>query len=311
MIQTIRKSMCLMLFAGSIATLAAAPPILGFARSRGRFLLNNAAVPGSATILDGSSVRTQLYPSDVSLSSGERLTLAPATAASFRRDRLILETGNAELSSPSAYLIEARGLRISASGAGTLVRVSVSGGDAVHVASLGGMAEVHSAQGSLVARVLSGMTIQLQPAAEASDAVTATGTLRREGEVYTLEEETTHVKMELRGAGLQSLVGKRIHVMGTAMTGVKPATTATLVVKVAQAARQDKRAAVAAVAVAGTAASTGTATAAAGTAAAGAATASGITVTTVAVVGAAAAGATVGGLAAAGTLSGTADPVSR
>jgi len=103
---------------GSLVTLAASPPVIGVAQSRGAFFVNNASVPGTATIWDGTSVRTTTTSSDVSLKSGERFTLASGSAAQVFQDRVVLETGMAELQHVSAYRLETSNLRIGASDAG-------------------------------------------------------------------------------------------------------------------------------------------------------------------------------------------------
>src|SRR5271157_2589911 len=121
---------------GSLVTLAASPPVIGVAQSRGAFFVNNASVPGTATIWDGTSVRTTTTSSDVSLKSGERFTLASGSAAQVFQDRVVLETGMAELQHVSAYRLETSNLRIGASDAGALVRVAIDSRNLVKVAAV-------------------------------------------------------------------------------------------------------------------------------------------------------------------------------
>src|SRR5260370_38758530 len=108
---SIRRTTWLLLLCGSIATLAASPPVIGVARSRGAFLINNASVPGTATLLDGASVRTMELSSDVRLRTGQRLTLGSQSVATIYQDRLVLESGTAEVDRSYGYSVEAGGPR--------------------------------------------------------------------------------------------------------------------------------------------------------------------------------------------------------
>jgi len=300
MITIIRRSLWLGLVCGSFVALSASPPVIGVAQSQGAFFVNNASVPGTATILDGTSVRTAATSSDVSLKSGPHVTLASSSAARVYQDRLVLETGMAELNHLAAYQVETRNLRISASGAGALLRVALDGGRQVKVAAVVGTAEVRNAQGMLVARVSPGTALQLKSVTATTSKLT--GTVESQGGRFFLTDEITRVKVELRGSNLAGLVGKRVQVSGSVVPGEMAVGGASQVILVAS------TTVVAAVAAGAAGAAGG---AAAGGAAAGAAVATGVSVTTVAVVGGVAAAATVGGLAAAGTIGGSDSTVSR
>ena len=289
MITIIRRSLWLTMICGTVVTLAASPPVIGVAQSRGGFFVNNAAVPGTATILDGSFVRTAKTSSDVSLKGGERFTLASSSAAKVFQDHVVLEAGEAELQHPSGYRLETGSLRIGASDEGALVRVAIDSRNLVKVAAVIGSAEVRNSQGMLVARVFPGTALQLQAVTDKT--IHLTGTLQAEGGKFFLVDETSRLKMELRGSDLKNLVGKRIQVTGSAIMGEAPAAGVSQVVSVAQAA---------------------TISAPAGSgAAAGAAVATGPSTTTIAVIGGVAAATTLGGLAAAGTIGGSSSSVSR
>lgn len=292
MTKNIRRLLLFLLVCGSILTLSASPPVIGVAQSRGAFFLNHASVPGSATILEGASVQTIAASSDVSLKSGERLTLASSSSAKIYQDHMVLENGAAQLNHLSGYRLETNGLRIGASDPEAQVRVAIDARGQVRVAALGGSAEVRNRQGLLVAKVFPGTALQLSAASPTT--ATLTGTVQTEAGKFFLTDETTKVKVELRGSNLKKLVGKRVKVTGSVASGENPAVGATQVVVVASAA------------VVGAAAA-----GAAGGAAAGAAVATGISATTIAVVGGVAAAATVGGLAVSGTFSGSDSTVSR
>jgi hypothetical protein len=287
---SIRRTTWLLLICGSIATLAASPPVIGVARSRGAFLINNASVPGTATLLDGTSVRTMELSSDVKLRTGERLTLGSQSVATIYQDRLVLESGTAEVDRLYGYRVEAGALRIGASISGSSVRVAVNGNKQVQVAAMTGAAEVRNAKGALVAQVLPGMALELQTAeGNASD---LTGVVTSEHGKFYLTDEITNVRVELRGANLKQLLGKKAHVKGTTV----PASVA----------GDDAVFTVASATLVGVSAAAG------GAAAAGAATTAGISSTAIGliVVGGVAVG-TVGGLAAAGTFSSSNPTISR
>lgn len=289
---SIRSSMWFLLVCGSIATLSASPPVIGVARSRGAFMINNASVPGTATILDGTSVKTMGLSSDVSLKTGERLTLGSGSAATIYRDRLVLQSGIAEVDSVSAYRVEAGGLRIDASNSEASFRVAVHNGQPVQVTATTGTAEVRNAKGVLVARVFPGTALQLH-VIPGDNAVELTGRVTSDQGKFFLTDETTKVKVELRGKDLKNLVGKRVNIKGSTTASDKPEGSVVMVAS-------------ATVLTAAAAAGAG-----GGGAAAGAATAAGVSATKIAVIGGIAAAATVGGLAAAGTFSGSDAPVSR
>jgi len=262
------------------------------AQSRGAFFINNASVPGTATILDGTSVRTTATSSDVSLKRGERLTLASSSEARIFQDRLELTSGMADVSHMTNYRLETGHFQIAASGPDAHVKVAIDGRKLVHVAAIAGNAEIRNQQGMLVARVLPGTVLQVQNVG--GNKVSLRGILQKKGGTYLLTDDTTNVTVELRGSDLSNLVGKKVQISGSIIAGATPVAGATEVVNVAQSS------AVAAAAVGAGAAGAG----AAGTGAAGAGATTGLSTTAIVLGGTAvAAGGTLGGLAAAGTFS--------
>jgi hypothetical protein len=287
-VQRIRRISWFLLIGGALMCLAASPPVIGVAQSPATFSMNHATVPGSATLLEGSAIQTNTAPSDITLKSGERVRLAPNSAAVVYHDRITLQAGLAELALSSAYRIDARGLTIGAADAGARVTVSVAGQSAVAVSTRGGNAEVRNSAGLLVAWMHPGDQVRMEPAA--ADSIQLTGIVRKQGEVYLLEDQTTHVVVELRGAGMQALVGKVTQIDGVRKPGATPSGGASQVVAVNKA----------------------TVVPPAGGSTNAAGNKPGVsTRTTVAVIGGVAAAATTGGLAFAGTFSGTGPSVSR
>ncbi len=299
---------------GILVAVSASPPIVGVARSPGTFRLNDAPVPGTATLLDGASIATTRSTSDVNLTQGGRLMLASASAARVHRDRLILDRGTAELNSAAAYRIETRDLRIQGADAAARIRVAVDASHRVQIAALAGSAEVRNSQGLLVARVLPGTALQVQQTGDSAPRLT--GQMCEQDGKYFLTDETNNVTVELRGPNLKSKAGKRVQVIGSPAAGATPAAGASQVINVTgitDAGKGKQRAgAVCASRGGAAAAAAGGAAGGAAAGAGGAGAAAGVSATTIAVIGGAAATAgTLGGLYAAGTIGGGDETVSR
>ena len=216
----LRKTLWLTLACGALTALAASSAVIGAARSGGAFFVDNASVPGAATLFEGAVVRTAAASSDVMLKTGERVTLAPNSSARLYHDRFVLESGLVELRQASTYRVEAAGLRIDSAESGTRLRVASADGKLIRVAVAAGSAEVRNAGGLLVARVLPGVVLQLQSAPAASTHLT--GIVETQGGRFFLTDETTKVKVELRGGNLKSLAGKRVQVVGSAVNNGAP-----------------------------------------------------------------------------------------
>ncbi len=283
MIKIVRSLLWSGLICGSMLSLSASPPVIGVAQSRGAFFVNDASVPGTATILDGTAVRTGTTSSDVSLKSGERLTLASNSEARLFQNRVVLTNGMADLNHMATYRLEAGNFAIGSSDREAHMRVTIDSQKKVNVAAIAGHGEVRTQQGMLVARVLPGTVLQVQ--AVGGNKAVLKGMLYKQDGKYLLTDETSKVTVELRGSNLEKLVGKTIQVNGSVVAGETPAAGAAQVINVTSA--------------------TPVPAGAAGAAPAGAGAASGISTTTIVIAGVAvAAGGTIAGLAAAGTLSG-------
>lgn len=285
----IRRLLALVLVCGSLVFASASPPVIGVVRSVGAFRINQASVPGSATIFDGSSLQTGATSSNINLKTGQRLLLASGSAAEIHQDRLVLSKGTAELSSAAAYRIDTRSLHIGAADPTTSIRVMIDGAKQVRVTATGGRAEVRSSQGTLLAQVFPGSAVQVPNGADTPTKFT--GFIREVHGKYLLTDEVTKVTVELRGEQVARQKGKHVQVTGAVLAGETPAQGASQIIIVAEAV---------------------TVKAAAGAAAAGAATSTGISTTTIAVIGGAAAvGGTVGGLYAADVIGSDSSSVSR
>src|ERR1051325_1873088 len=79
--------------AATMGSLSAASGAIGLAVANGGFQLNNGQVWGSATLLDGNSIRTAAAPLDVSLHNGAKVRLAAGSLAIVYGRKVVLEEG--------------------------------------------------------------------------------------------------------------------------------------------------------------------------------------------------------------------------
>ncbi len=278
----------------SAVHLVAAPAVIGVARSWGAFYVNNASVPGSATVFDGASLRTAEAASNLNLTGGERVLLSSQSAATIFAGRLQLDRGMAEFGGSAGYRVEARNLRVETLDSAARIRVGIDRQNRVIVASMQGPAEVRNSRGNLLARIAAGGALTLS--ASSPDSVELTGIILMKDGKYYLVDDATKVQVELRGDGLKDLIGKHAQIAGKMQSGESVAAGAPQVVIV-------EAAKIAAAAAGAASASAGAATAAG--------VASTISTSTIASAGAVvAAGGTMGGLAATGVI-GSQPSVSR
>jgi len=203
---------------------------IGTASARGSFALDHARVE-HATVFDGSSIATSSAASEIHLASGTRLLLAAGSQGLVFRDHLLLDNGQAQLDTSSAYGIETAGLRIEASeqaSSGRIARI----GETIQVESLSGAFMIRDLQGRVLADVKAGDHLRLTPGASNASAVSLTGKVRQVDGKYLLTDETAKSTVELRGAPVQSMVGKRVTVHGSTIAGT-PAAGAAEIVEIA------------------------------------------------------------------------------
>jgi hypothetical protein len=215
----------------AIATAAETP--LGVVRARGDIRVDNAMVSGNSTIFSGSVVETGDARSHITLTSGGRVVLTTGTRAALYQDRFVLERGATDIAASAPVRIEAGQLRISAP-ANSRLQVGLNGTDEVQVAAVSGQAEVRNSSGMLVARVVPGEGVRLRGQDAPGNSSTISGTLARRNGRFFLTDETSRVTVELRGTGLEKVVGSTIQVAGQTMKGVTPAAGASHVVAVTE-----------------------------------------------------------------------------
>jgi hypothetical protein len=220
------------LFACGVMATAAETP-LGVVRARGDIRVDNATVSGNSTIFSGSVVETGDARSHITLNTGGRVVLISGTRAALYQDRFVLQKGATDIAAASALRIEAGQLRISAP-ANSRLQVGMNGTDEVQVAAVSGQAEVRNSSGILIARVLQGEGVRLRGQDAPGSSSKLSGTLSRRNGRFFLTDETSRVTVELRGTGLERVVGSKIQVTGQTMSGVTPAAGASHVVSVSE-----------------------------------------------------------------------------
>lgn len=200
-------------------TLTAATPTIGTVQASGEFRLNHSAAYGNATLFDGSLVETTAVRSDLTLTSGGRMALGPHSKTQVFKTYAVLQSGAADVNAPG-YKLRAANLSISGSGA----QVVLDSASKVRVGSASGPVEVRNSSDLLVAKVFPGHPLAFETSGAAggqggaSGPVTITGTLTKQGDVYTVTDDTTNTTYQVQGRDLNNKVGKKVRVVG-ALTG--------------------------------------------------------------------------------------------
>jgi len=188
--------------------------------SQGNFEIDRVAVNGSANLRDRSEITTKSTLSRLSLQNGIRGVLAPGSQAVVQADRMELRAGEVAVS-PGPYRIHAGRYVISALGSAQ-AQVQVSGARVI-VAGNGGDVSVADRDGHLLARVLPGRPLALEPTPAENSALVTVGPLRKEGERFVVEDEITNLRHEVLAPAREEMlareVGHRVQVNGTRQDG--------------------------------------------------------------------------------------------
>lgn len=205
--------------AAHLAFGAASSAVVGMAAANGEFTVDDARMPGAATLFEGSRIQTGRAPSRIRLHNGARIQLGSGTSGVIYRDRMVLERGWTEMEGLAAYPLEALSLRIRGAGdAG--VRVTVGEDRILQVAALRGQVQVYKDSGLLVANVAAGAALAFSPQTSGAVAAsTITGCLEGDASKFFVGDETTQVRFEVRGSDLAAHLGKRVEVVGIAEPG--------------------------------------------------------------------------------------------
>jgi hypothetical protein len=218
---------------GMLAWAAAPAGVIGVVKANGGFRVDESPVSGNATLFDGAAVGTADVPSRIQLRNGTRVELASESRARFFGGRLALEQGFGEMQTSSGYRMEARGLRVSTAGAGSVARVRLDGERAVLVAAVKGPVRVFNDTGLLVANVKAGTTLRFEPQSGSQDSFQVSGCLLRKAGKFILVDQTANQTVEVRGdaAQLGAQVGNRVQITGVADRTGQPVAGATMAVQ--------------------------------------------------------------------------------
>ncbi len=223
-----RYGLSAILLSLSCGLLPAATEPIGVATASGpRLLLNNAALPGNATVFEGSTLGAgDSGVVNVRLTDGSRVRFSLESSGKMYRDHVDLIQGSAQISD---YTANANGLKISAKG-NSSASVSMQG-KTIQVAALSGDVHVFNAQGISVANLLPGRVLSFLPQdAGASAPSSLIGCAVKSGSNVLLTDETSNVTAQLRGGNVRA--GHRVQVSGTMVPNATPAAGATQVITV-------------------------------------------------------------------------------
>lgn len=215
-------------FAVTLPLVSAVTPVIGFITATGPVQLDASPVARHGTLFEGSTVETYMAGSQLEIPKEMKASLGAASRAKIFRDHMILEKGDSQWSGSSRYWVQARGLRIGSTDSAAVATVSLRGDKQVFVMAAGGPVRIANAQGLAIAWVKEGRTLQLEPPTPgaAITASTLTGCLQESAGHFFLVDQTTAVKVEVRGPGFAQEVGNQVTVTGVRDASGKPAADA-------------------------------------------------------------------------------------
>ena len=152
---------CLITLLTVIASLADTKSI-GVATVVGSVRVDSVDARGTATVMDGASIETNVNPSQIALTSGSQVDLAADSEATIYAHRLVLAKGWAQVENSSEYSVVANSLRVVPKNASDL-RVGYVAGNAVQVSVLSGEASVLNREGCLLAKVVASRALEFTP----------------------------------------------------------------------------------------------------------------------------------------------------
>ena len=216
----VNRKLQVALIIGSVPSLVllAGTSAIGLVQATGEFRLNHASTHGTGTLLDGALLETGNARSDVSLSSGGHIAVGPNSKTLIFKDHAVLQSGAADINAANFKLIASK-LSITGSGA----QVVFDSPTRIRVGAVSSTVEVRNGANLLLARVTPGSPLAFDEAAGgqsgASGPVTITGTLAKNGDQYTITDDTTNVTYVVQGKDLDKKVGKKVKVAGALIAG--------------------------------------------------------------------------------------------
>ncbi len=200
----------------NLAVGLAATPAVGIVTARGSFIIDDSSIAGNATLFEGNRIETGAISSQMQLNNGARMQLSAESKGVVYRDRLVLEKGTSRVEHAGSFQVEANSLRIRPA-SDAAARVSLRDSGMVEVSALDGPVRVTASNGMLLASMQAGKTIDFTPESTPSPSAptTITGCLESSSGKFLLTDETSLVRFELLGSGLDKEVGRRVQVSGS------------------------------------------------------------------------------------------------
>lgn len=213
----------------AMSSVACASSAIGTASARGDIRVDGYSVTGNATLFDGTAIQTNQATATLRLQKGTEIKLATDSMGTLFHDHMVLLHGKGELSTTSAFLMEASGFRVIPIGTDAHGVVTINSLGNIQVAALSGELQVVNGGGFVLGRVHSGTSMSFM--LQASSTVTLTGELSKSDGHYFITN-SNGVMTELTGKNMDHYVGKNVTVTGTTVNGVTPDDGATSVVKI-------------------------------------------------------------------------------
>jgi hypothetical protein len=189
---------------------------IGMVVSRGGFTVGGVTSTGTATIFNGDSLSTDGVASQVHLSSGVDLTLAPHSTGAIFADHVALRSGTISGQVGPQYRVVTQGVILQPTKPGTEAEVQIAE-NRVTVAIPKGQADIGSAHGALLSHMVPGQVLSYQNLNRGSDEntqVQALGVLGREDGHYLIRDRYTNVVSELSGTIPPAYLNKLVLVKG-------------------------------------------------------------------------------------------------
>ncbi len=199
---------------GQLALGANGESALGVATAKGEFAVDRAAMPGNATLFEGSRVETSRVSSWLQLKNGVRMQLDADSGGTVYQNRTVFERGQMQAENLGPYQIEALSLSVRGE-RNSAVRIAMPSQGVLQVAAVRGPVRVLKPDGVIVANLAPGHLVVLTP--QSSGAVapsTITGCVDGTDVLYLLDE-TSGVRFRLDGESPWAHAGKRVEATGT------------------------------------------------------------------------------------------------
>jgi hypothetical protein len=178
-------------------------------------------------------LETYATSSTVKLEGGAEMRLGSSSRGRVYKDRLVLESGEGQVTNAGGYHLVAGGLRIFPGSSSARTHVAVRPTGHVTVSALAGSLTVSTAEGTLLARLEPGRALEFETqAAGAAPPFSVEGCVSAVESRFLLTDRTAGVSFELRGPGLAQYAGQHVQIAATDLKGVRPGPGASQVIQV-------------------------------------------------------------------------------